>query len=346
MNRIKKISCFATMAMLIALSGAGQDLHFSQWFNSPLTTNPANTGFIPDADYRIGANYRNQYSTVMTVPYKTMSIFGDAQILRDKIESGWVGIGGVILRDVAGTGKLTSTKVYASAAYHQMLGLSGLLTAGFNAGYVNKRINLYDLKFPDQFDGKFFDHSLPTDVVLDRTSVSYFDMQAGVNYAYFPTDNIYINGGFSVHHLNRARESFFNTSNSGYDDRISPRYIAFLNGSFKVNELVIVNPMAYYTRQAQSSELVGGAGIQYNLSGDGEYQLLGGLFVRPGDAGIAMVGFSWKNVKLTFSYDATTSGLKNYNGGRGAYEFAIIQHGFYNEYNGDRRQSLCPTFRQ
>ncbi|HTE10970.1 MAG TPA: hypothetical protein VK645_08370, partial [Chitinophagaceae bacterium] len=37
----------------------GQDLHFSQFFNSPLTTNPANTGFIPDADYRIGANYRS-----------------------------------------------------------------------------------------------------------------------------------------------------------------------------------------------------------------------------------------------------------------------------------------------
>jgi len=25
-----------------------QDLHFSQWFNEPLLTNPANTGFIPD----------------------------------------------------------------------------------------------------------------------------------------------------------------------------------------------------------------------------------------------------------------------------------------------------------
>src|SRR4051812_21272305 len=140
--------------LLFVVCLQAQDLHFSQFFNSPLTTNPANTGFIPDADYRIGANYRNQYSTVMTVPYKTMSIFGDAQVLRDRIENGWVGLGGVILRDVAGSGNLTSTKVYASAAYHQMLGLNSLLTAGFNAGYVNKQINVSDLKFPDQFDGK------------------------------------------------------------------------------------------------------------------------------------------------------------------------------------------------
>ena len=39
-----------------------QDLHFSQFMNSPLTTNPANTGFIPGGDYRIGINYRNQWS--------------------------------------------------------------------------------------------------------------------------------------------------------------------------------------------------------------------------------------------------------------------------------------------
>src|SRR5438552_9727102 len=102
---------------LLLLKGAiAQDLHFSQFFNSPLTTNPANTGFIPDADYRIGANYRNQWSTIMSVPYKTMSIWGDAQVFRDRIETGWLGLGGVILRDVAGSGRLTSTKIYASAA--------------------------------------------------------------------------------------------------------------------------------------------------------------------------------------------------------------------------------------
>ncbi len=97
-------------------------LHFSQFFNSPLTTNPANTGFIPDADYRLGAQYRNQWSAVMTVPYKTTSIFGDAQLFRDKLETGWLGIGGVLLSDVAGSGSLRSTKVYGSIAYHQQCG--------------------------------------------------------------------------------------------------------------------------------------------------------------------------------------------------------------------------------
>ncbi|HET9277893.1 MAG TPA: PorP/SprF family type IX secretion system membrane protein, partial [Flavitalea sp.] len=312
---------------------------------SPLTTNPANTGFIPDADYRLGANYRNQWSNIMSLPYKTMSIWGDAQVFRDRIESGWVGVGGAIIRDVAGSGQLTSTKVYGSLAYHQMVGEAHLLSAGFNMGWANKRISTADLKFPDQFDGKFFDHNLPTSVVIDNPNINYFDFQAGINYAFFPTEDLYINGGVSAHHLNRPKESFFSTTSVGIDDRISSRYTAFANASVKMSDMVILNPMAYFTTQAKSSELVGGANIQYNLSGDGETLLSGGLYWRPGDALIPMIGFEWNSIKLSFTYDATSSPLKNYNDSRGAYEFALLYHGMYSEYNGSRRQSFCPSFR-
>jgi len=136
------------MGLLLFLSGflasgqaGAQDLHFSQFFNSPLTTNPANTGFIPDADYRIGANYRKQWSNIMAAPYKTTSVFADAQLFRDQLENGWLGLGAVFLSDVAGSGSLRSTKIYGSVAYHQMLGLSSLVFAGFNLGRVNQRID-------------------------------------------------------------------------------------------------------------------------------------------------------------------------------------------------------------
>jgi len=329
--------------LVMAAGGYAQDLHFSQWFNSPLTTNPANTGFIPDADYRLGANYRNQWSNIMSVPYKTMSVWGDAQLFRDRIESGWMGIGGVLLRDVAGAGSLTSTKAYASVGYHQMLGAAHLLSAGFNVGLANKRINTAALKFPDQFDGRFFDNTLPTAVYLDNPSISYFDVQFGLNYAFFPTDRLYINGGASAQHLNRPRESFFD-SDGTMDNRIPARYTFFGNASYKLSDEVIINPMVYYTMQAQASEIVGGGNIQYNLSGDGESQLIGGIYVRPGDAFVPMIGYQWKSLRLMFTYDATTSSLKQYNNSRGAFEFALIHNGFYSEYNGDRRQSLCPSF--
>src|SRR5574339_949827 len=148
------------IGMLGSNSLNAQDLHFSQFMNSPLTTNPANTGFIPGGDYRIGMNYRNQWSSIMSIPYKTFSAFGDAQVMRNRFETGWIGAGGTILRDVAGSGNLTSTKIYGSIAYHQMINAGSLVSAGFNVGWSNKQINVSNLKFPDQFDGKFFDNKI------------------------------------------------------------------------------------------------------------------------------------------------------------------------------------------
>ncbi len=328
-------------AMFFAWANAfAQDLHFSQFFNSPLTTNPANTGFIPDADYRLGAHYRNQWSSIMSAPYKTMSAFGDAQLFRDKLENGWLGVGGLILSDVAGSGSLRSTKVYGSVAYHQMLGLSSLLSAGFNLGYANKRIDHTNLKFPDQFDGKFFDNTLPTAVVLANNNVSYFDMQVGLNFAYFPQENVYVNAGYSIHHVNKPRETFFNDQTN--DGIIPMRHIGFVNAILKVHEKVIINPNIYFTTQAKSYELTGGLNANYNLSESGEKQLIVGLYYRYKDAAIPMIGFVLNNVKFTFSYDATLSPVNSFNQYRGASEFNVIKNGFYPG-NSDR-QSLCPQF--
>lgn len=335
-----KISLFTLTGLLFAFTMHAQDLHFSQFFNSPLTTNPANTGFIPDADYRIGAHYRNQWSAVMTVPYKTTSIFGDAQLFRDKLETGWLGIGGVLLSDVAGSGSLRSTKIYGSVAYHQQLGSSSLLSAGFNVGWANKRIDQSKLTFPDQFDGKFFDGKTFTNATLLNTSVSYMDVQAGMNYAYFPQENVYINAGYSIHHVNRPKETFFDDqTNAG---RIPMRHIGFLNAILKVNERVIINPNAYFTTQVKATELVFGLNGNYNLSETGEKQLVAGLYYRLGDAIAPMVGFETNNVKFTFSYDATLSSLNKFNNYRGASEFSIVKKGFYPQ--RQNRQTMCPTF--
>lgn len=329
--------------MVLTNLASAQDLHFSQFFNNPLTVNPANTGFIPDADYRLGASYRNQYSSILANPYKTISIFGDAQVLRNQIENGWLGLGGLILSDQAGSGGLVSNKIYGSLAYHQILGSSSLLTAGFNVGWVNKRIDQSKLKFPDQFDGKFFDGNTPTSVVLTNNSISYFDMQAGLNYAYFPNENIYINVGYSIQHVNQPQETFF-TQNFD-SSRISMRHIGFVDAILKVNDRVIINPNVYYTLQAKSSEYVLGLNANYNLSGQGgETQLIAGLYYRGGDAVIPMVGFVVKNLRFTFSYDVTTSSLNNYNNMQGASEFNVLKKGYYRENIGDTHEVMCPKF--
>ncbi len=322
-----------------------QDLHFSQFFNSPLVTNPANTGFIPDGDYRLGINYRDQWSSIMSMPYKTMSAYGDAQIMRNRFDNGWIGIGGVILRDVAGSGSLTSTKVYGSVAYHQMIGSGSLLSLGFNTGYANKQINTLNLKFPDQFDGKFFDNKLPTSVALANNNIGYLDMQVGMNYAYFPTNKVYVNAGFSAMHVNRPHESFFDDYGET-DTRVPIRYTAFLNGSFMVNDQWIVNPNAYVSEEANAYEIVAGLNAHYDINASGgDYQLIGGLYYRYQDAVIPMIGLGYKDYTFTFTYDATTSTLKNYNNTRGAFEFALVKQGLFDQFKGNKHEVMCPSFK-
>jgi type IX secretion system PorP/SprF family membrane protein len=328
------------IAMLCLFAGSGamaQDLHFSQYFNSPLLINPANTGFAPDVDWRLGINYRNQWASISSNPYKTMSAWGDAQLFNGRFENGWVGIGGSLLRDVAGSGNLTSTKAYGSIAYHQMLGEGSLLSAGFTAGVVNKRIDLTKLTFDNQWNGKFFDVTIPSGEQFVYSSVSYFDLQVGMNYAYFPNDRTYLNAGVSVMHLNRPKESFFDEAS--FDAETSRRYTLFLNGSFKLNDQWIVNPNVYYSRMARANEVVLGGNANYNLSGDGNTQLIGGLYYRSGDAVIPMVGYQWNGFKLTVSYDATVSSLSTYNQSRGAYELSLTKAGLF----GDNKSIKCPT---
>ena len=338
----KKILLTAAFGCSLFCGVQAQDLHFSQFFNSPLTTNPANTGFIPDVDYRLGAHFRNQYASILASPYKTLSIFADGQLMRDRFENGWLGVGAVLLNDQAGSGGLKSTKIYGSIAYHQMLGSGSLLSAGFNLGWVNKRVDLSKLTFPDQFNGIFFDNSLSTGVTLANSSVSYFDMQVGINYAYFSNEDLYVNAGYSIHHVNRPRETFF--TDAADSSRIAMRHIGFLNAIYKLNDRVILNPNAYYTIQAKASDFMIGMNANYNLSGDGDKQLIAGLYYRYGDAIIPMVGFEIKKIRFTFSYDATTSGLRNFNSSQGAQEFNLIKQGFYNETNSSTRQVVCPKF--
>ena len=65
------------VALLTGSMARAQSLHFSQYFNTPLLINPANTGFNPDYDYRVGVNYRNQWASVgnpYTVSYTHLTL--------------------------------------------------------------------------------------------------------------------------------------------------------------------------------------------------------------------------------------------------------------------------------
>lgn len=339
MLRIKQ-PIILSIYLLATFFVQAQDLHFSQYFNAPLLVNPANTGFNPTFDYRLGSNYRNQWASISNNPYKTMSIWADAQLFNNRFENSWIGLGGALLKDEAGSGNLRSTKAFASIAYHQVMGYNGLFSGGFNIGFTQKSIDLNKLTFNSQWNGKFFESTIPSNEPFQYNNITYFTLQAGINYAQFVNDNLIINSGVSVSNLNQPRESFFASTKN--DDRIAMRYTIFLNATIKLGRVWILNPNLYYSAMSDSKELLLGMMLQRDLSAqnNGSLQLLAGGYYRNEDAAIAVFGFNIKNISFTFNYDATISGLKAYNQSRGAYEISIVKNGLYK--SGDKNIK-CPA---
>lgn len=339
MRAVKKIGWCCLMVFGWGAVSA-QDLHFSQYFNTPLLINPANTGFNPDYDFRVGGNYRDQWSSVGN-PYRTMNLWGDVKAFGDRFENGWMGIGGSIMKDAAGTGNLSSIRATASIAYHQMLGYNSLLSGGFGLSYVNKRVDLSKLTFDNQWNGKFFDITVPSNEPFANNNASYLDLSMGMNYAYFASDNFYFNAGLSIMHLNRPRESFFNPNVSNAS--VDMRFTGFANASVKVQDIWIFNPNVYVSKMGTAWEAVLGFNANRDLSGDGAQQMIFGLYYRNNDAVIPMVGYEVNDLKIVLSYDATVSSLRNLNGSRGAYEISLVKSGLFSSSAG--RSVKCPTVR-
>src|SRR5687768_3272675 len=89
-----------------------QDIHFSQYYLSPLSLNPANTGNYK-GDYRFFGNYRSQWRDLNNA-FNTYSAGGDFNIYPKNINMS----GGLIFISDKSSGNLIVNKIMPSAAGH------------------------------------------------------------------------------------------------------------------------------------------------------------------------------------------------------------------------------------
>jgi hypothetical protein len=103
---MKKIFLLAISAVVLSFTQVkAQDIHFSQYYASPLTLNPALTGLI-NGDFRAVANYRGQWFSIPTTsaaaPYNTYQGSFDASVFRKKLKNSGLGLGAMFYADEAG----------------------------------------------------------------------------------------------------------------------------------------------------------------------------------------------------------------------------------------------------
>ena len=324
-----------------------QSMHFSQYYNAPMLLNPANTALLPEDDYRVGLNYRNQWA-VIPVPYNTFSAFGDIKLGGNKnneSHNNWLGIGFAFFNDKAGDGNLALTQLQGSIAYHLQLSSTFMMSLGFSGGTVQRSVNYDNLTFDAQWDGLTFNHNMVNGEKVGVIKTNYYTAAPGINFAFFPSESVYIKLGGAVNNINRPTESFYKSSKNTLDYRP----IGNLDMLFKMGPVLIVNPSVYYTQQSGASELVVGSLFRTILSNTNQLnpmitQLILGAYDRLNDAIIGTAGVQVGGLQFMASYDFTMSALAPYNASYGALEFSLIYTGKYAKNKGIKRTYSCPRF--
>lgn len=345
MKRTTRIALlFATLQFFLGsqYSAFSQGIHFSQYNNAPMLLNPANTALLPYDDWRAGASYRNQWSTV-PVPFKTTSAFADFGLMRFRNKTNWLGLGLAIFDDRVGDGNLALTRTEGFIAYHLLLNERHALSAGVSVGYAQRSVDFGKLYFDAQWDGRHFNTGMASGEPNAVLKTNFADVGAGINYAYIPDEHTYLKIGVGVAHINRPSETFY-TAESIMD--IRPSFNAEL--IHRSSRSIIFNPSLYYTQQSGEYQLTYGAQVLFRLGVGGDeisrHQLIVGAFHRWNDALIGVLGYQFSRVKLTTSYDFTLSQASALTKGSGAYEVSIIYQGLYDRSGHAVRMYRCPSF--
>lgn len=337
--------------MSCGLSIQAQDIHFSQFYASPLTLNPAMTG-VMNCNNRFTANYRNQWASILkSDAYNTYSVSYDRKVPVGQYD--YFGFGGALWSDVAGSLNFGTMKGLLSVSFSKrMFGdrtSSHYLVLGANGGVTQRRIDFHLARWGDQHNGDGgFDPNVTSqeDIngTFDRDNFLFADVGVGLLWfsVFDKNNNVYIGGAYD--HLNRPDQSF----NSQNTIPLYSKYTVHAGGEFLLTKNMSLLPGAVMLKQGPSFEINGGTSFRFLLGGEGQAVQFG-LWSRLAnrlsdnmllDAFILSSRFDYNEFSIGFSYDINTSELNQATNANGSFEFSLI----YKICGAENRGVYCPEF--
>ncbi len=332
------------LVLICAVSVNAQDIHFSQFFETPLLRNPSLAGIFR-GDIRIQSVYRSQWNNI-TDAYRTGSFNIEYKKPMGNGDD-FLTIGGQFLYDKAGTIALTSTHILPVLNYQKSLSTERnmYLSLGFMGGVVQRRIDESKMTTNSQYNGINFDPSLGNGENFSTTSYTYLDAAVGMSFNTQLGDNVNNNiyAGLAYHHFNKSNKiSFYGNINL----EMTPKWVGSLGIRMNVSEESYCTIYGDYSQQGNYQEKVAGLVYSYRLGDpeDPRYVLHLGTMVRLQDALIPMMKLDISHMAVSVSYDANTSQLRNASYGRGGFELALSYQNFNNKDNSTRDAVRCPVF--
>ena len=270
-----------------------QDLHFSQFYASPMTTNPAMTGSF-DGLVRISSNYRAQWDNIIGADYLYQTPSASVDI---NLGGSNLGLGLVFVNDQTNSKTFNTLESGLSVSYrirtqrmHIQLGLQGW----YSQRYLD--VHKLDVQF----------------ISSDRSSfqtIRSLDFNAGIFATYFyPQSSNKLFYGISLFHLLQPDDNH-TIKNTNFSLPFKP--VFYLGAEYKIQEKWLWMPNLMFAMQAGTNQTNLGMNIGYIASYNEDYDPHLTYFIGMNtrlnsttpQAMIPRAGIEYERIRIGFSYD-------------------------------------------
>lgn len=350
LTNAKRLFFVLSLYMLSAtVPATAQDRHFSQFYASPLTMNPALTGAI-SGKFRIAGIYRDQWRASLDRPFTTFSTaldFRFKSFIPNQFRDAF-GVGLTFYKDEVRNFDFTANEINMSVAYHKALNFKGtqFLSAGFQGGVSQRNINFINLTFQDMFNQRD-GYSLPTAEQFPGNNIAFGDLAIGINYSNVYRKNALFQIGGAIHHITEPTISFF-PKNQGGTSQLYRRYQVHTSMILPMEGNIYLSPRIHFLNQNKHTEIMAGSNVRFLMNDySGVAFHLGAWGRIVGDvqklmaleSATAFVGIEYSGMLLGMSYDIGISEISNLGYRRGAFEISL---GYIGDFEDEIVQ--CPTF--
>lgn len=329
---------------------SSQDISFSQKYVSSPYLNPALTGIF-NGSVRVGAQYRNQWSSPLDVSFQTYAASGDLKYnldLFDKTSKDILGVGIQFINDRIEGIDFNTSLIGLSTAFHKSLNnrFDHFLGVGFQLGIIQKNVNYEQLNFSDQYnnvDG----YSFPTSEPLPTNNFAVEDFSVGILYLISPNKRFSLRSGIAYHHLTTPNISFFRYDEDYPQNDIISKLTFHTSANFKTGPYTNIVPRLIINAQGPYFDTELGANIKFTTFTRDflTFHLgLGTHIVKDLETiGVSTIvpfaGFQLNNILIGVSYDIGLNTIVRNNRNFSTLEFSVSYLGEY-----DNQPLFCPKF--
>lgn len=302
MDYFKKI--WLVNFLLIALFKANaQDPQFSQFYSTYLYLAPSFAGLSDEN--RIAMNYRNQWPDIPN-GFKTYAVSYDHYF--SKFNSG---LGVMLMRDEAGTGRLRTTNVGVQYSFDFRITEWLHMRPGMQVQYTERNLDFYKLLWKDQMAASGYAPVTAEVPSMDRVG----DLDFATSLLTY-SDDFWL--GFTVDHLLKPNQSLYDfEGDEGNNGRIPIKWQVFGGGKYVAKQRLLqpipssIQLAFLYKKQDRFKQLDMGLYWYHR-------PLVFGIWYRgipviknfySNDALTFLIGYKVKSINIGYSYDFTISKL-------------------------------------